>query len=60
MAQQSVTKIISVTIMNLVAPKAGAEHELLFNEPTSVQLGLEFDHGQTLANRTKPGPSFQL
>ncbi len=34
-AQQSVTKIISVTIMNLVKPKAGAKHELLFNEPAS-------------------------
>jgi hypothetical protein len=34
-AQQSVTKIIIVTIMNLVAPKAGARHELLFNEPAS-------------------------
>jgi hypothetical protein len=32
-AQQSVTKTISVTIMNLVTPKAGAKHELLFNKP---------------------------
>jgi hypothetical protein len=30
-----VTKIISVTIMNLVTPTAGAKHELLFNEPAS-------------------------
>jgi hypothetical protein len=36
-AQQSVTKIISVTIMNLVKPKAGAKHELLFNELASDQ-----------------------
>ena len=34
-AQQSVTKIISVTIVNLVTPKAGAKHELLLNEPAS-------------------------
>jgi hypothetical protein len=31
--QKSVTKIISVTTINLVAPKAAAENELLFNEP---------------------------
>jgi hypothetical protein len=31
-AQQSVTKIIHMTIMNLVTPKAGAKHELLFNK----------------------------
>ncbi len=29
------TKIISVTIMILVTPKAGAKHELLFNKPAS-------------------------
>jgi hypothetical protein len=34
-AQQSVTKIMSLTIMNLVTPKAGAKHELLFNKPAS-------------------------
>ncbi len=28
-------KIISVTIMNLARPKAGAKHELLFNKPAS-------------------------
>ncbi len=33
--QQSVTKIISLTIMNLVAPKAGAKRELLYNKPAS-------------------------
>jgi hypothetical protein len=31
-----VTKIIIVTIMNLATPKAGAKHELLFNEPASL------------------------
>ncbi len=36
-AEQSVTKIMSVTIMNLVKPKAGAKHELLVNEPASGQ-----------------------
>jgi hypothetical protein len=35
-SEQSVTQIISVTIMNLVIPKDGAMHELLFNEPASV------------------------
>ncbi len=30
------TKIIPVSIMNLVTPKAGANHELLFNKPASV------------------------
>jgi len=30
-----VTKIISLTVVNLVTPKAGAKHELLFNKPTS-------------------------
>ncbi len=32
-AQQSVTKFISLGIVNLVTPKAGAKRELLFNEP---------------------------
>jgi hypothetical protein len=31
-AQQSVTKIICVKIMNLVTPKARAKHETLFNK----------------------------
>jgi hypothetical protein len=31
-AQQSVTKIISLTIVNLVTPKTGAKLELLSNE----------------------------
>jgi hypothetical protein len=30
-----VTKIISLAIVNLVTPKAGAKHELLFNKPTT-------------------------
>jgi hypothetical protein len=30
-----VTIIISVTILKLITPKAGAKHELLFNEPAS-------------------------
>jgi hypothetical protein len=30
-AQQIVTKIITLAISNLVTPKAGAKHELLFN-----------------------------
>ncbi len=34
-AQQSVTKIISVTVLNLVTPKAGAKHELLLNSQAS-------------------------
>jgi hypothetical protein len=34
-AQQNVSNLISVTIMNLVTPKAAAEHELLLNELTS-------------------------
>ncbi len=35
-AQQSVTKIISLEVVNLVTPKPGAKHELLFNKPASV------------------------
>jgi hypothetical protein len=35
----------------LVAAKVGAKHELLFNKPAS---------GQTLVNRTKPGPNFKV
>jgi hypothetical protein len=34
-AQQSVTKIITMTILNLATPKAGAKHEFLFNKPAS-------------------------
>jgi len=33
LAQLSVIKVISVTSMNSVTPKAGANHELLFNNP---------------------------
>ncbi len=39
-AEQSVTKIISASIMNLVTPKAGAKHELLFNKLASGATGL--------------------
>jgi hypothetical protein len=35
---QSVTKIIPLAIENLVAPEAGAKHELLFNKPASGTL----------------------
>ncbi len=35
-AQQSVTKIITLAVVNLVTPKAGAKHELLFNEPATT------------------------
>ncbi len=31
-------KIMSVTIMNLITPKAGAKHEPLFNYPVSDSL----------------------
>jgi hypothetical protein len=34
-AQQSVTKIVPLTIMNLVTPKVGDNHELLLNKPAS-------------------------
>jgi hypothetical protein len=49
-AQQSVTKIMPVTIMNLVTPKDGAKHELLFNKPVSWEgfdkkLALSFRGG---------------
>jgi hypothetical protein len=33
-----VTKIISLTFENLVTPKAGAKHELLFNKLASAAL----------------------
>ncbi len=36
-AQQSVTKIISISIINLVTPEAGAMRELLFNKPALDQ-----------------------
>ncbi len=32
------TKIIPLTIWNLVTPKVGAEHELLFNEQASEAI----------------------
>jgi hypothetical protein len=34
-AQQSVTKFIAMIVINLVTPKAGAKHELLFNKLAS-------------------------
>ncbi len=34
------TKIISLAVVNLVTPKAGAKHELLFNEPAFEHNGL--------------------
>jgi hypothetical protein len=34
-AQQSVTKIINLAIVNFVTPKAGDKHELLFNKLAS-------------------------
>ncbi len=37
-AQQSVNNIISLAILNLVTPKVGARHELLFNKPASEFL----------------------
>ncbi len=33
-AQQTITKYLAKTVMNLVAPKAAAKDELLFNKPT--------------------------
>ncbi len=33
---------MSVTIMNSVTPKAGAKHELLFNELASEQIVTKF------------------
>jgi hypothetical protein len=35
--QHSVAKIMSVTIMNWVTPKAEAKHELLFNGTTRFE-----------------------
>ncbi len=37
-------KIITVTIMNLVTPKAGAKHELLYSEPASEARGGFAEH----------------
>jgi hypothetical protein len=38
-----VTKIKAMIVINLVAPEAGAKHELLFNKSASVYPQLEFD-----------------
>jgi hypothetical protein len=46
--QQSVTKLIPVTMVTLVTPKAGAKHELLFNKPTSGLLNKSSKLGATL------------
>jgi hypothetical protein len=43
-AQKCVAKIISVTIMDLVTPKAGAKHELLFNELSSEAMDSSHTH----------------
>jgi hypothetical protein len=48
-AQQSVTKIIALTILHLVTPKAGAEHELLFNK---LDSGFTCDTGETDGEKT--------
>ncbi len=45
------TKIISVTIVDLVTPKAGAKQELLFNEPASV-FYINFQLFLTFFNKT--------
>ncbi len=36
------TKLIGTTVENLVTPKAGAKHELLFNKPTSGANVMKF------------------
>jgi hypothetical protein len=36
-----VEKVISVTIINLITPKAGAKHELLFNKPPYGQQAIK-------------------
>ncbi len=33
----SVARIIAMTVMNSVTPKAAAKHDLLFNKPASVR-----------------------
>jgi hypothetical protein len=40
-AQQSVTKIISLAIMNLVTPKAAPKHEVLFKKPAFIVYSSE-------------------
>ncbi len=35
-AQQTETQFVAMIALNLVTTKAAAEHDLLFNEPTSV------------------------
>jgi len=36
-----VTKIIPLTVVNLVTPKVGAKHELLFNKPASADQNVK-------------------
>jgi hypothetical protein len=51
-AQQSVTRIISLTLVIVVTSKAGAMHELLFNKTASVS-------GVTLWQKRAKLASFQ-
>jgi len=37
-AQQSVTRIIVMDVMNSVTPKAAPKHDLLFNKPASERF----------------------
>ncbi len=37
---KSVTQIISMTFVNFVPPKAGSEHEFLFNKLASIKYSL--------------------
>jgi hypothetical protein len=41
-SQQSVAKILSRVFINLVTPKVGAKHELLFNEPATGHMFTRF------------------
>ncbi len=40
-AQQSGTRFVAMTVMNLVTPEAIAKHELLFNKPSSGPCDIE-------------------
>jgi len=47
--QHSVTRIISVKIVNLVTPKVGAKHKRLFDKPASeAYQKLEYTKGASL------------
>jgi hypothetical protein len=54
-AQQSVTKIISLTIMNLVTLKAQAKHEHLFNKQADKAGRLASQAGWQARQAGKPG-----